>query len=202
MSIFLLIRHGNSEAVDYIPGRNPGVHLSKSGKQQAKELAETLLPVQIDMLISSPLERTLETAHFIAEKKGLFTEVNEAFIELEFGEWTGKTFPDLEKLEQWKNFHTFRAGTKIPLGELISEAQTRFVTEIISLRKLHPEKTIAIVSHGDPIKAAICYFTGIPLNMMLGITVGTASISVIEINEWGSTLHCLNHKGSMPVISK
>lgn len=202
MSIFLLIRHGNSEAVDYIPGRAPGVHLSKTGKQQAKELAENLTSIQIDMLISSPLDRTIETAHFIAEKKSLFTEVNEAFLEIEFGEWTGKSFAELEKDTQWKNFHTFRAGTKIPLGELITETQNRFVTEIIALRKLHPEKTIAIVSHGDPIRAAICYFTGIPLNMMLGITIGTASVSVLEINEWGSTLHCLNHKGKMPVISK
>lgn len=202
MSIFLLIRHGNSEAVDYLAGRHPGINLSNSGKQQVKELVDSLSHVHIDMIFSSPIERTMQTAKQIAESKGLLLESSEAFTEFEVGEWTGKTFRELEPDQRWKLFHEFRAGTKPPLGELILEVQSRFVTELIRLRQLHPEKTIAIVSHGDPIRSAICYFTGIPLNMMFNITVGTASVSTLEINDWGATLHTLNHKGLMPVISK
>lgn len=202
MSIFLLIRHGNSEAVDFIPGRSPGVNLSSSGKNQLKELVDNLSHIQIDSIYCSPIDRTVQTARAIAESKGLLLETNEAFIEFEFGEWTGKTFKELEHIQKWKLFHEFRAGTKPPSGELIIQIQSRFVSELIRLRDLFPEKTIAIVSHGDPIRSAICYFTGIPLNMVQGITIGTASVSTLEINAWGSVLHNLNHQGKMPVISK
>lgn len=200
MSTFLLIRHGNSEAVDYLPGRRPGVNLSSSGKDQVKELVDNLSHIHIDAIYSSPIDRTLQTAQAIAESKGLLLETNEAFIEYELGEWSGKTFKELESIERWKLFHEFRAGIKPPLGELVIQVQNRFVTEVIRLKDLFPEKTIAIVSHGDPIRSAICYFTGIPLNMMFGITIGTASVSTLEINDWGAVLHNLNHQGKMPVI--
>ncbi|MBZ0157306.1 MAG: histidine phosphatase family protein [Alphaproteobacteria bacterium] len=200
MTIFLLIRHGTTDMLGRIlAGWMPGVHLNEKGKREAAELAERLAPLSLAALYCSPLDRALETAAPLASRKGLPVQVCEGVGEIRFGEWTGMDFPSLNASSVWKRFNEFRSGTRIPGGEIIGEVQARMVAEMERIQGLHPDGMVAVVSHGDVIKAAIAYYVGIPLDLMRRIEIGPASVSSIAIDAYGPVLLCVNHTEGIPL---
>jgi probable phosphoglycerate mutase len=190
---FHLVRHGQKSAPDnLLAARAPGVHLTALGQRQVEWTAERLQPVPLRHVFSSPLERTRETATVIARTKGLQVEVSESIIEVDFGSWTNKSFEDLAPEVHWKYFNTFRSGTRIPGGELMFEVQARFVGEMLRLRDRFPNEHVALVTHADPIKAAIAYFAGSPLDLWDRFEISPASITTIALSDYGAKILRLN----------
>lgn len=202
MTTFFLIRHGNTTAGNIISGRTRGYHLSEKGQMEAQRLGERLSEVKFAAIYSSPMERTMETARAIADKHNMEPQILERIIEVDFGEWTSKSFDSLESDQRWKLFHTFRSGTRVPGGEHMVEIQMRMVTELERLREKHPNQTIAVVSHGDPIRTAITYYAGIPLDFMLRLNISTASVSIISVNDWGAEIQCINDTNDLTDLLK
>ncbi|MEW6160976.1 MAG: histidine phosphatase family protein, partial [Verrucomicrobiota bacterium] len=148
MTTFYLIRHGQTDWVGHtLAGRRPGVHLNTLGRAQAEALARTLDGKPIARIISSPLERALETAEPLARSLGLETEVHAAFIEIDFGEWTHCRIEALASNPQWQRWNLERSRTRIPGGESILEVQTRFVNGLQELARQSPDQDIALFSH-------------------------------------------------------
>ena len=184
MTRILLVRHGNTDALGkHLSGRMPGVHLNEAGRQQADNLVKRLLEAEISCIYSSPLERAVETATPLAIAKNVQVITIQNFIELDFGEWTGRSFNDLDKNILFQRFNTLRSNTIIPGGESMHEAQARMISGIQKLCKLHPNETIVIISHSDMIKATIAWYSGIPLDLFQRLEISPASISTIEIYE-------------------
>jgi broad specificity phosphatase PhoE len=182
-----------------VAGRTQGIHLSGEGRDQAERLAKRLAGVALREIYSSPLERAIETAEPLARDRGMTVQVSNALAEIEFGDWTGRTLTDLESDIEWRRFNSYRAGTRIPRGELMIETQCRMVVELHRLRIEHNGETVAVVGHGDPIRAAIAYFVGIPLDFMLRFEISPASVSVLDLSEDGALLLVLNETGDLPV---
>jgi broad specificity phosphatase PhoE len=200
MTTFLLIRHGETDAVGKtISGWAPGWHLNEHGRQQVTKLGERLAGVPIKALYVSPLERAIETADAIAAKHGLTPQRSDGLGEIRFGEWESVSFADLELRQEWKNFNAFRSGNRIPGGEQMVDVQQRMVRELDRLRHLHPEDTVAVVSHGDPIRLVLSHYLGIPVDLMTRFEITPSSVSVLEIADWGSRVRCLNHLGESPL---
>lgn len=183
MTRFLFIRHGESEVKDRLSGRTPDIHLSREGRKEVQALAVLLDSFPFDQLISSPITRTLETAEIIAERFNKVLIIDESFIEVDFGEWTGVSWKDLDRMKTWTNFYKFRSNTRIPGGEIFSEVQDRMVRGVKRLSAEHPDKTLAVVSHGDPIKTLFTYYLGIPLDFILRFTISTASLSILDLDD-------------------
>jgi broad specificity phosphatase PhoE len=192
MNTFIFIRHGQSTAVDYIAGRT-SVSLSDKGRKEAERTASLLSGIKIDKLIASPLQRTMETAGYISKACSLEIEQMEDFVEIEFGEWTGKKFADLKEDRLWNNWNSFRSGTLPPGGESMLSAQNRMINGIAKLQEKYPEKTIAVVSHGDPIRTVFLYYLAMPLDMVLRIKINTASISILRLFENSASVLCYNY---------
>jgi broad specificity phosphatase PhoE len=77
-----LLRHGEvSNASGVLYGRLPGFHLSPEGEHMAKAAAAFLAGRDVTLLLSSPLERALETAAPVAAQFGLEVRVDERLIE-------------------------------------------------------------------------------------------------------------------------
>jgi broad specificity phosphatase PhoE len=193
MTTFYLIRHG---AMDWLgkglAGRLPNVHLNTEGRQQAKRLAETLAKKGIDRIVSSHLERAMETAEPLAKRLGLEIENSIDIIEIEFGEWTGAMLTDLAKSKHWELFNSFRGATRPPKGETMVEVQNRFVKRMLELRAESPYGKIALFSHGDPIRTALCYWLGMPIDFYNRIEISPGSYSVIRIHEHGVEVMGMN----------
>lgn len=198
MTTFFLIRHAHHPLVGKaIAGRQSGICLSGQGRREAEHLAERLTAVPIARIYSSPLERAQATAAAIARRLSLGVCTCEQFNEIDFGEWQGRAFDDLDDDPRWMRFNIFRSGNCPPGGESLLQVQARMTAALDDLRARFPNDVVAVVGHGDPIKALIAGFAGIPLDLMLRIEISPASISVVSIGEFGPNILCVNHTGEL-----
>jgi probable phosphomutase (TIGR03848 family) len=193
MTTIFLIRHGETDAVGKtLAGWLPGVHLNQAGIAQAERLAERLPAARIAAIYSSPLERAIETAQPLAGKLGIEPIRREALGEIRFGDWTGREIQELEGDPEWQRFNSFRSSTRAPGGELILEVQVRIVTELTELRRRHPDEAVAVVSHGDVIRAAVAHYAGIPLDLFQRFEISPGSVSILRLSEETAVLFRLN----------
>jgi probable phosphomutase (TIGR03848 family) len=207
MPLLLLVRHGENDYVKKkrLAGRLPGVHLNETGYQQAQTVAHTLASklkkASIQSIFSSPLERTMETAEPIAEALDIPIVERPGLIETDFGDWQGKTLKDLARRKLWKVVQKNPSLMRFPGGESFAETQTRICSEIEILRSKHRENDVIIcVSHSDPIKLAVAYYLGLPLDLFQRLTIAPASITTLLINESGSRLLNLNIDFSLTLM--
>ena len=123
MSRIFLLRHAQSVANDkgFLAGRMDGVTLSKKGLKQREQLNQRLAGAKFDQVISSPIQRCLETiADFHSNP-----EIVEEFQEVHYGDWTGKKFTSLNRNRAWREIHSHPASVRFPSGETLPEVQTR-----------------------------------------------------------------------------
>jgi len=195
MPIVLLIRHGENDYVKKgkLAGRLPGVHLNEKGRQQAQAVAERLKKAPIKAIYSSPLERAVETAQPLAEAMSLPVVLQPGLLETDYGEWQGQSIKKLSRQKSWKIVQSNPSLWRFPGGESIADCQHRFCTQIEELVKQHDAKDmIALVAHADPIKLAVAYFIGLPLDNFQRLGVSPGSITSLFIGETGCHLHSLN----------
>lgn len=196
MATFFLVRHGAHSLLGKIlVGRAGAVGLSEQGARQAERLAVRLARMPVRAVYSSPLQRARETAEPIARGLGLAVQIAEEINEIDFGDWSGRSFDELQDLAAWRFFNTFRSGTRIPGGELIVEAQARIVAFICALAREWPDEHIALVSHGDMIKVALAYFMGLHLDFLRRIEISPGSVSTLQVAAYGATIIRLNEVG-------
>jgi probable phosphoglycerate mutase len=197
MTLFLLVRHGENEYVKKgrMAGRIPGVHLNENGVKQANALAEMLADAPIKAVYSSPLERAMETAAPIAEKASLGVIPREGLVETDIGEWEGQKVKGLSRLKVWRIVQFAPARMRFPGGESFADAQHRVCKELDVLNESHAEDDLVVcVSHSDPIKLAVAYFIGLPLDLFQRLSIGPASITALQIGKAGSRLMNLNYE--------
>jgi probable phosphoglycerate mutase len=200
MTRFLLIRHATNDTVGkLLAGRMPGVYLNEEGTAQALQLADRLSGLPIAAIYSSPLERAVETAAPLANRLNLKTIINEDFLEMNFGEWTGCTFDELRTKVDFQKFNTFRSCARVPSGESMMEAKARMINGIEKLTAKHDGQTVAIVSHADMIKATIAYYAGIHLDMFHRLEISPASVSIIEVFEETARILLVNCSGGIKI---
>lgn len=200
MPILLLIRHGENDYVKKgrMAGRTASVHLNESGHLQALALAERLKDIPIKAIYSSPLERALETAEPLAQAVGLEVIPRPGLTETDIGEWAGKTFKSLRRLKIWRAVQFTPSRVRFPGGESFQETQFRICQELEALSAQHePKDLIACFSHADPIKMAVAYYLGMPLDTFQRLMVSTCSITALMIGEHGSRLLTLNFDPSL-----
>jgi broad specificity phosphatase PhoE len=128
----------------------------------------------------------------IAALLGVEVEVAEELNEIEFGAWTNRTFLDLREEEEWLRFNQFRSGSEIPDGETMVEVQGRMLRLIERLRAAHPEQIVALVSHGDVIKATVAHYLGVPLDLFHRIEISPASVSIVRVERHGPEVLLVN----------
>jgi broad specificity phosphatase PhoE len=193
MTTFYLIRHGSNDFFSHtLVGRTLGIHLNETGKREAADLAKHLAVEKIQKIISSPMERCRETAEPLAQKLGIKMEISEALLEVNFGDWTGKKFKDLDADERWRQWNTFRSGARVPNGESMVEVQARMVGLTTSLHRDFRDQRIALVSHGDPLRSLMIYFLGAPPECIRRLDISPASVSILQMNDWEAQFRCLN----------
>jgi probable phosphoglycerate mutase len=195
VTVFHLLRHGEHVLRGRVlAGRTPGVGLSARGRAEIAAVADRLAEEQIAALCSSPLQRARESAEILAERLDLPIEYREDVLELDFGEWTGLTFDAVRADERWRLWSTCRSIACVPGGESMRQVQERAVKALFELRQAHPDGTVVVVSHGDVIRAALLFALGMPLDFYSRIEVGLASISTIQIDDFGIRVLAVNER--------
>ncbi len=202
MTTFYLIRHALCDSVGKrLAGRTPGVPLNAAGREQAVRLADRLAAVRFDAIVSSPLDRARETAGAIALRHGPAVTTDDGVIEFDLGEWTGAEIASLAEDERWQRFNRFRSGTRAPDGESMREVQARAVGVLEALAYTHPTGQVAVVSHLDVLRSALCHYLGMPLDFYDRLDLAPASVTILEVTEWGARLVRLGETSDLPGVS-
>lgn len=154
----ILVRHGQtSYSAEHRYCGHSDIALTETGMRQAAASATAVAERgDIDLVVSSPLQRCQVTAKMIAEKTGAQLETHDALIEANFGNWEGLTFQqaqddDAELHDAWIT----DASLTPPEGESLAQVHRRVREFRKQLVAQHPGKTIAVVSHVNPIKSLI-----------------------------------------------
>jgi len=199
MPLILLIRHAENDYVKKgrLAGRLPAVHLNENGRKQALTLAEKLAEAPIKAIYSGPLERAVETAQPVAAALGLEIRTRPGLNEMDIGEWQDQKLKGLSRQKLWGVVQGSPSRMRFPGGESFAEAQQRICMELEWIQGQHEAKDlIACISHSDPIKLAVAYFIGMPLDMFQRLSVSPASITSLFLSESGSHLLNLNYEFS------
>ena len=188
----MMLRHAAHALVGRaLAGRMPGLGLSDEGRAQARRLAQALRGAgRIDVLCSSPQQRTRETAGPIAEALGLAVQVAPEFDEIDFGDWTGLSFEDVRARDasRWQQWVDQRSRACVPGGEAFAQVARRVQAGIERLHREYPEGTVLAVSHADVIKAAVALHLGLSLDLLERFEVGCGTLSVLEVGDGWSKL--------------
>lgn len=139
--------------------------ITDKGILQAQQVAEKLKDTPIDVIYSSILKRTMETAGYIARMKNLPINTREDLKEIHGGLWEGMRWDDLvakypEEYDVWEakpHLH------QMPGGESMESFRHRVVTAVEDILQKEDGKNVCIVTHGTVIRVLMCWFKGWPL---------------------------------------
>ncbi len=199
MTVILLVRHGETDYVGRrLSGWTRGVHLNAHGREQAQAVAQAMCDLPLRAIYSSPLERAVETAAPLARRLELAIVRRRELIEVNYGDYTGRTFPSLRRLQFWKEVHRHPSRVRFPGGESFLEVQERVARALLAMCHDHPHEMVAAFAHGDVIRLGLAYALGVPLDLYQRLTVAPASISVVAFEPRGTRLVTVNHSSGSP----
>ena len=198
----VLARHAvTAQTGPLLSGRAPGIDLSEAGRAQAAALGARLAALPIAAVYASPIERTTQTAAAVAEPHGLDVLPLDGVVEADYGEWTGQKIADLSKTDLWKVVQRAPSRAAFPGGESLAAMQSRMVATLEGIVADHPGEIVVVVSHADPIKAAIAHFGGVHLDLFQRVVVSPASVTVFEFSGHGVAMIKCNDTGSLDELA-
>lgn len=169
LTTIILVRHGRthlteSKRISGRGGENPG--LSDLGREDAHKVAKALAEIgnsgpwshltPVSAIISSPIRRTLDTAHIISNELSLGVDVIEDLAEISFGDWDGHTNDEVKSkwassFKEWQGSWTVTP----PNGESLEAFDARVQAARREVLSSFAGKTVAVVSHVMPIRGFI-----------------------------------------------
>lgn len=183
MTTIFFLRHAESLAneLGVLAGRTPGIRLSERGSKQAKGLVKQLSNYKFDVIISSPLERCIQTIEPFRKKANITILEMEDFLEMDYGNWSGKELKALAQKKEWQIIQNYPERFTFAKGESFKNAAKRVKNALDSIEKQFKDQNVLIVSHGDIIKIAITVLLGLQLKHFQKITIDPASLTAFNI---------------------
>ncbi|UCD55420.1 MAG: histidine phosphatase family protein [Candidatus Omnitrophota bacterium] len=181
MKKLILIRHGETAYTlkrKYCGHEN--IALNATGMEQAKCLRPKLKDIKIDTIYSSDLKRAFQTAKIAFPKRAILKK--KGLREINFGRFSGLTFEEADKLYPkfygtWLN-NPIKA--KIPNGENFSDFAERIERCFNAISRQNSKKTVALFTHGGPIRIIILKILQKGLDKFWDIEVGTGDINIMD----------------------
>jgi ribonuclease H / adenosylcobalamin/alpha-ribazole phosphatase len=197
----VFLRHGETRHTADRKFSGPGgddPSLIDKGVEQARRAARAISELGgVDVLVSSPMRRTLETAEVVASSLGMEIEIEPGFRESAFGQWDGLTLAEVEQrwpreLAAWMGSVTARP----PGGEAVADVQRRVEAALLSTLETYPGKTVVVVSHVTPIKLSVRYCLQAPWEVTHHMLLAPGSLTTMWFYESGASV--LRHFSVIP----
>lgn len=183
--MLILVRHGltQANADSLLLGRSDRP-LTDVGRAQAAAIAEAV--GSVGLVVSSPLQRARETA----EAFGTAVDIDERWIEIDYGEYDCRPLADvpLEFWEAWRDDPAQRP----PGGESLTDVGVRVREACLDLAERARGEDVVVVTHVSPIKAAVAWALGTGDEIAWRTFVAVASITRIAVSDRGPVLRSFN----------
>jgi broad specificity phosphatase PhoE len=202
MTTFLLVRHAQVQGPpDVLFGRNDAIGLSAEGNARAQRLAHSLRHQSIAAVWSSPLTRALQTAEPIARELHVPVQVSQLLNEVDYGEWTGCGFEELQRDHRWRAYNETRSKSLIPSGESIDQLEQRVAHQLELWSQDYPAKLILAVSHAEIIRIAVLHTLGLSIDFFDRIEIGAGLITALQREGSRKRVICINDGGALDCLS-
>jgi broad specificity phosphatase PhoE len=177
-----LIRHGVTpwHAEKRVLGQRD-VPLSPAGVEQAEATAAALASVKLGEVLSSPLQRAIQTAEIIGRAAGIEVARDPRLIDFKLGRWTGMSYDEVAATEDYQEFIRHPEAMSIPGGESLDEIKRRSVAAVEQALSDCPSgDAVAIVTHAGIIRVLLVHYMGSPPANYHRIRVSPGSISILS----------------------
>ena len=179
------VRHGETPLTPTrrFSGAGPmDPELTETGIAQAQAIAKEIAARKPDVLIASPLMRTMMTAKEVSDATGLDPIFDDLWVEIDFGTWEGFTPAEIrdERPDEWMGWLTsltYRPGG----GESYEEVYSRAVAGITDLVERYPGKKICVITHNIVIRSIAAYAMNAPLESMYYVDILPCSITTVNV---------------------
>jgi broad specificity phosphatase PhoE len=179
-----VVRHGTTTM--NVENRYRGrcdVPLDAQGYQDAVDAARQLSGVGLTAVYCGPLRRTIATAQIIADEARIpDLRILHGLNNVDYGAWEGMTSNEAAMYdpEAFELYRTSPSRAMCPMGERLSDAQTRMIQALELIGHRHIGETVAAVSHAVMIRLAVVRLTGVE-GEEWRIPVGRGSLTQFEI---------------------
>jgi broad specificity phosphatase PhoE len=166
----VLVRHGETEWSR--DGRHTGrtdIPLTDTGRRQAERLRDALQEWAFSLVLSSPLQRALETCRLAG--LGDKVETTDDLLEWDYGEYEGITTAQIR--ESRPDWYLWRDGC--PGGEQAADVGRRVDRVIASLG----EGDVALFAHGHVLRVLAARWIGLGPGSGALLALGTGTLSVL-----------------------
>ncbi len=191
----ILVRHGETEwnLAGRIQGHSDS-RLTARGAEQGRRAGERLAGLDISTVYASDLGRARETGEIIAAPHGLAVKAVHGLRERCYGAFEGKTAEEMrgddpEVFERWLGD---RHGLAPPGGETQQELSERVMGALGEIAGAHPGGTVAVATHGGPIKSAVFAVLEIPIGSWDRTWVSNGSVTVFRGTPGELKVACFN----------
>ena len=179
------MRHGQAEnnVNRILVGRHIESHLTDYGRQQVEDTARYLQNVPIEKLYVSPVIRTVETAKIVSKILGINYKIDERLYEIDLGGLVGMNYDDI--INKYGNlFLKFYAETDSTLSnygvESFSAVKRRIKALMDEITDKEHDKNVLLISHLDPIKAAISVLLDLKPQALFHWHIRNAALTILK----------------------
>lgn len=193
----VLLRHGQTAWNREVRFRGRGDPvLDEVGFRQAQATARYVARrCPVHAVYASPLHRTMETAAAIAEAHELTARPFHGLLDIDFGEWQGRSPEEVEVrdpdlLQAWfERPHT----VQVPGGESLKDVRRRVTGGLDTVVARHPSHTVALIGHNVVNRVLLCAVLGLGNEHFWRLRQDTCAVNVFDVYERGrSTIVLLN----------
>jgi broad specificity phosphatase PhoE len=166
----VVARHGETEwSRDHRHTGRTDIPLTERGREQARMLRPAFAKGRLSRVLSSPLERALETCREAG--LGDRTEVSEDLLEWDYGEYEGMTTAQIRARRP--GWYLWRDGC--PGGETAADVGRRVDRVVADLRSLDGDA--AVFAHGHVLRVLTARWLGLEpdAGALFGLDTGTIS---------------------------
>ena len=194
MIIFLRHAQAENNAKRILAGRTEGVHLTKTGIEQAELIAKYLKPLDISAIYSSPIERASHTAEIVAKNNSLDHNLDDRLTEIEMGKFTRMNYDDM--FAKYGNiFLKFYENDPVIAEhevETFPEVQSRILDMVNHIVEKHKNENVILVTHMDPIKSMLSTVMDLKPKALFELIIANASLTIIKEQDKKFSLSAIN----------
>jgi len=194
MIIFLRHAQAENNAKRILAGRTEGVHLTKTGIEQAEQIAKYLKPLDISAIYSSPIERASHTAKIVAKNRSLEVVLDERLTEIDMGKFTRMNYDDM--FAKYGNiFLKFYENDPVIAEhevETFPDVQKRVLDMVDHVLKKHKNENVILVTHMDPIKSMLSTVMDLRPKALFELIIANASLTIIKEQDKKFSLSAIN----------
>ena len=194
MIIFLRHAQAENNTKRILAGRTKGVHLTKTGIEQAERIAKYLEPLDISAIYSSPIERANHTAEIVAKSKSLDCELDNRLVEIDMGKFTHMNYEDM--FAKYGNiFLKFYDNDPVIAEhevETFPEVQRRVLDMVNHVVEKHKNENVILVTHMDPIKSMLAKVMDLRPKTLFELVIENASLTIINEQDGKFSLSAIN----------